>query len=513
MRLVPALHSGRAIEDHNGMQPADRAPGTAAAPGAGDASARTANVLARGSLYTIATAVQLGSGLLAIPILTRVLDPIEFGTVTAALVSQAILVNVAAFGIPVAVQRTFFRAGDQGPRAARALIGATLIGALVVAAVAFLTGPIWSGVFDGVPWGGVLQLAVISAIPSAVLLSAQLALQAADRVRGFLLSAAIATAGAQCLGVALAAASGDPVGYLAGVTIGFMLAAAVAWIAAGVDLHHLRPSKGGRSLVRGALALGLPTIPHGLALYLLSAGDRVVVERLEGLAAAGAYYVAYAIGGLGIFLVAALNGAWQPIVFGVADGERWQLLARTAVETLRVVSIAIAAIAIGAPCALAVLAPSDYDVSGLGSVSALVALSTLPYFWVSLNSTVLIWSGRTSVFALATPVSVGFNLLLCALLIPPLGLEGAALATLAGYLLLAALTWFGSRSLASVPWDLRVLAIAALPALVAVAFALVIPDHDLWLLLRGLVAGGLSVLALTRLTAELRAGRAIPTAT
>lgn len=464
-------------------------------------------MLGRGSIYTIATAVQLGSGLLAIPILTRVLDPTEFGTVTAALVAQAILVNVAAFGIPVAVQRTFFRSGDQGPRAARALIGATLIGAVLVAALAFLTGPIWSQVFDGVPWGGVLQLAVISAIPSAVLLSAQLALQAADRVRGFLLSAAIATAFAQGLGVALAAATGDPVGYMAGVTIGFTLGAAVAWTAAGVDLHHLRPSVGGRSLVRGALALGLPTIPHGLALYLLSAGDRVVVERIEGLAAAGAYYVAYAIGGLGIFLVAALNGAWQPIVFGVADSERWGLLAKTAVETLRVVAIAIAAIAIGAPCALAVLAPSDFDVSGLGDVCALVALSTLPYLWVSLNSTILVWHGRTSVFALATPVSVAFNLLLCALLIPPLGLEGAAVATLAGYLLLALLTWFGARSLAAVPWNLRALLGAALPALAAVAVAFVIPDHDLWLGLRGLLAGGLSLLALARLTAELRLGR------
>ncbi len=386
------------MADHNAMPAAD-VEGTAGSTSPSDG---VGQVLGRGSLYTIATAVQLASGLLTIPILTRILDPSEYGTVTAGLVVQAVLVNVASFGMPVAVTRVWFRGG--GPPAGRALIAVTFAGALLVGALAYLTGPLWAGIFEGVEWGTVLQLAVVASVPAAVLLSAQVALQAAARVRGFLLSAAIATLGAQALGVVLAATVGGAGAYMAGITIGYALAAAAAWIAAGVDLSALRrgpgapaaaPDSRGAALLRRSLEIALPTIPHGLALYLLSAADRMIVERLEGLPEAGAYYVAYAIGSLAIFLVAGLNGAWQPIIFGAEDEGRWKFVSDSAVEILRVIAVAVAAVAIGAPLALKVFAPADYDLSGLGTVSAIVALSALPYLVYLSSANLVIWRGRT----------------------------------------------------------------------------------------------------------------------
>lgn len=465
-------------------------------------------VLTRGSLYTIATAVQLGSGLLTIPILTRILDPTEYGTVTAGLVVQAVLVNVASFGMPVAVTRFWFR--DGGPPAGRALIGVTLAGALLVGLIAYVTGPLWSGIFEGVEWGGVLQLAVVAAVPAAVLLSAQVALQASHRIRGFLISAALATAGAQALGVAGAAIIGGASAYMGGIAIGYALAAAAAWTAAGVDLSAARPAAGGSSLVRRALAIALPTVPHGLALYLLSAADRIIVERIEGLPAAGAYYVAYAIGSLAIFLVAGLNGAWQPSIFGAEEEGRWSFVADSAVEILRVVSVAVAAIAIGAPVALAGFAPADYEISGLGTVSAIVALSALPYLVYLSSANLIIWHGRTLVLGAATPIAVALNIALCALLIPPLGLEGAALATIVAYVLLGALLFAWSGSRAQVPWERWRLGVAALPAFAGFAVALALPDDGGWLIVRGILAVGLAALALTRLTAERRAVAAAP---
>lgn len=487
--------------------------GQTAAPAEGPASPDgVGQVLGRGSLYTIATAVQLASGLLTIPILTRILDPAEYGTVTAGLVVQAVLVNVAAFGMPFAIARAWFRGG--GPPAGRALIAVTFAGALVVGAIAYATGPLWAGLFEGVGWGTVLQLAVVASVPAAVLLSAQVALQAAASVRGFLISAAIATLGAQALGVALAATAGGAGAYMAGIAIGYALAAAAAWFAAGIDFSALRRDDAdttderdprGADLIRRSLAIALPTVPHGLALYLLSAADRIIVERLEGLPEAGAYYVAYAIGSLAIFLVAGLNGAWQPIIFGAEDEGRWSFVSDSAVEILRVVAVAVAAVAIGAPVALAGFAPADYDIAGLGTVSAIVALSAIPYLAYLSSANLIIWRGRTLTLAAATPISVAFNIGLCFALIPPLGLEGAALATIAAYVLLSLLlfAWSGART--RIPWDARRLAIACLPALAGFAVALALPDDDAWLVVRGVMACGLAGLALARLTAERRA--------
>lgn len=469
----------------------------------------TGAVLARGSLYTIATAVQLGSGLLTIPILTRILDPVEYGTVTAGLVIQAVLVNLATFGLPVAVTRTWFREG--GPPAGRSLIALTAACALAVGLLAYLTGPLWSDLFADVPWGSVLKLAVVASVPAAILLSAQVALQAEARVGPFLVSAACATLGAQALGLVLAGAGGAGA-YMGGIAIGYTLAAAAAWLASGVELAPLRPSSGGRALIRRAFALALPTIPHGLALYLLSAADRIIVERIEGLPATGAYYVAYAIGSLAIFLAAGFNGAWQPIIFGAEDEGRWSFVADSAVEILRVVAVTSAAIAVGAPLALAVFAPSDYDLSGLGSVSAIVALSAVPYLAYLAAANLIIWRGRTAMMAVATPIAVVFNIGLCIVLIPPMGLDGAALATLAAYVLLGILlvAWSGSRS--RVPWNAGRLVVGALPALAGFALALGLPDDGAWLAVRGVLAAALAALALSRLTAEQRALRSTPAA-
>ena len=86
-------------------------------------------VLSRGSIYSIVTVVQASTTLLAIPLLTRLLDTEEYGLLTAVLVAQAVLTHLAGFGMPSAVTRAYFH--DDGPDGARALIG-------VAAAAAFL---------------------------------------------------------------------------------------------------------------------------------------------------------------------------------------------------------------------------------------------------------------------------------------------------------------------------------------------------------------------------------------
>ncbi|MBA2521884.1 MAG: lipopolysaccharide biosynthesis protein [Solirubrobacterales bacterium] len=469
-----------------------------------------ANVLGRGSRYTVATLIQVVAGILIIPLLTRTVDPEEYGTITAALVVQTVFGTAAAVGCQASISRTYFR--RHGPEGARALIGVTALAAVAFAVLAELTGPLWSGVFEGLDYGAPLRLAVLQVVPVAVLVGAVTFLQAAGRVRAYVITVALATPGAQGLGLVVALLHGGAVGYLAGVTAGLYVAMIFAWLAAVIDFGPLRPRSGGRDLLRGAAWVALPTIPSSLALYVLSAGDRIVVEGLEGLSAAGAYYIAYAVGSLGIFLVTALNNAWGPILFGTEEETRWSLMADSAVEVTRVVALVGAALAIGAPIALELFAPSDYDLAGLGTVSALVAVSGLPYLWYITSYNIVVWRGRTGILGLATPICVAVNLGLCALLIPPLGLEGAALATLIAYGLLAFLTWLRSRSLAPVPWDLRALSLAASPAIGGLAIALALPDHGAWLVIRGLVAAGLGLYGLALLTASHRIGVRRPAA-
>ncbi len=379
-------------------------------------------MLSRGSIYSIVTVVQAASVLLAIPLLTRLLDADEYGMLTAVLVAQAVLTHLAGFGMPSAVTRAYFH--ESGPDGARALIGAAAAVAFAVAVVAIATGPLWSQVFGTLDFGPELALAVVSAALSATLVSAQMVLQAEGRAREFVTGAALAIAGGQLSGIAAVALGYGPTGYMAGLSLGFLAGLLYAWPTAGFRLRPLRAAATRRPLVTTALRVGLPTIWVGLSLYLLSAADRVVVERIEGAAAAGNYYIAYAAGSLAIFLVAAINGAWSPAIFGAEKAPPLGFLADSAVAITRIAALAAAALTLAAPLVLRLLAPADYDVDGLGGVSLLVAVSAIPTSGAQGGANLAVWRARTGRLAVSSVAAVVLNLVLCALLVRPLGLEG-----------------------------------------------------------------------------------------
>lgn len=452
------------------------------------------SVLTRGSVYSLVTLIQAATTLLAIPILTRSLDADQYGTLTTALVAQAVITHLCGFGMPAAISRTYFR--EHGPGGARALLVVAAGLALAVTIFALALGPLWSQVFESLDFDTLLVLATVSAGFGAVLVSAQVLLQAEGRVAAFVVSAAVGTGGGQVLGIAGAVLDHGPTGYLVGLTTGFALGMLYAWSAAGFDIAPLRRGRGARRLVGTALSVGVPTIGVSLSLYLLSAADRVVVERVEGLPAAGAYYIAYALGSLGIFLVTAINGAWSPAIFGAEEEGRWGFFADSAVQIIAVAAWVAAALSIVAPIGLRVMAPADYDVAGLGAVSAIVAVSTLPYVWYLSRANIAIWEARTRPLAVMSAVAVVVNLGLCAWLVPAHGLEGAAIATLAAYLILAVAAWLFTRTLVSIPWDRIALLRAASPALLAFALALLLPEDGAWLVVRGILgvaAGGVAL--------------------
>ncbi len=379
-------------------------------------------VLSRGSIYSIVTVVQAASVLLAIPLLTRLLDADEYGMLTAVLVAQAVLTHLAGFGMPSAVTRAYFH--ESGPDGARALIGAAAAVAFAVAVVAIATGPLWSQVFGTLDFGPELALAVVSAALSATLVSAQMVLQAEGRARGIRHRRRARDRRRPAQRHRRSRARLRPDRLLGRAQPRLPRRAALRWPTAGFRLRPLRAATTRRPLVTTALRVGLPTIWVGLSLYLLSAADRVVVERIEGAAAAGNYYIAYAAGSLAIFLVAAINGAWSPAIFGAEKAPPLGFLADSAVAITRIAALAAAALTLAAPLVLRLLAPADYDVDGLGGVSLLVAVSAIPTSGAQGGANLAVWRARTGRLAVSSVAAVVLNLVLCALLVRPLGLEG-----------------------------------------------------------------------------------------
>src|SRR5262249_19836000 len=141
-----------------------------------------------------------------------------------------------------------------------------------------------------------------------------------------------------------------------------------------------------------------------------ASADRIVIAAVLGLAAAGRYQVAYAVGGVGVALVTALNQAWGPLLLGAREHNRWDILTATSAVIHLVAGITAVTLALIAPLALLIAAPPSYGRSGLVPVVAIVAFSALPYAACGTYFQVVFVSGRTRVMAVAAPLAAALNI-------------------------------------------------------------------------------------------------------
>ena len=106
----------------------------------------------------------------------------------------------------------------------------------------------------------------------------------------------------------------------------------------------------------------------------------------------------------------------------------------------RLATPALMGTALIAPIALRILAPASFGPNQLLVVSALVTASAIPYLIYLTNLRTLLAFRRTGNMLWATPVCAVVNILLNLWLVPIMGIDGSALATLLSFALLGAVT-------------------------------------------------------------------------
>lgn len=405
------------------------------------------HLLGKGSIYTLGTVLQLSGSALSIPIITRLLGPAQYGTVALALTIQLFITTLAALGLPAALTRIYFDNEDDGKSMARALIVSTALLALGGTALALLTALAWAPLLVPDEPGAIL-LGIAIGLPGAVITASLAMLRVQERPVSFISISLTSNFGAQLLGILGLLIERSPVAYLVGYGGAMAIAAVVA--ASMTRAIGTRPAP--RPALRAALAYGLPTVPHTLSVFVLSLGDRIVIQVIDGLGAVGKYQISYAVGGLGINFLSSLQNAWVPITFGAAEHLRWKSLAETAALVTRMAALACGTIALLARPLLAIVAPSNYDPSYLAQVTAVLALSSLPWSTYLPRSQVLFWTKHTKPLAWITPAAAVFNLALVAVLLPPFGLVGAGAATVLAIGFEALLVEIASARVADVPW-------------------------------------------------------------
>jgi O-antigen/teichoic acid export membrane protein len=389
----------------------------------------------RGLLYVVVWSAQLVGSTLISPVLAHLLGPNDFGEMASAIALHQLLMVLAVVGIDQALVQQ--RAEDGHDRGARGLVTVGLAVAVLVTAVAWVTGPFWGTAAGFSGYSPLLVATVLWTVPAAGVSLALGLLVAQDRFTAFAVVSGLAAIGGQVFGLGLIWLLGPSADVYAwgGVISQF---AAMA-----IGLALVKPRWRGlleRRTAWAAVRFGLPLAAGMVFMFVLNAGDRVIIQRMLGSAEVGRYQIAYTVGFVVTLLVGFTSQAWTPRIAAIRErGARLRTIAWSRDESYLLVVPVVLGVTVAAPTVLRIVAPADFAPAGLVELVFLVAVCALPSVAAGASGKVLFTERRSGPLLVVAAVAATVNMALTVLLLPVLGIEGAALATLVAFLLQALL--------------------------------------------------------------------------
>ncbi len=188
-----------------------------------------------------------------------------------------------------------------------------------------------------------------------------------------------------------------------------------------------------------ALKIGLPMIPHGLAMILLAQMDRIMVKDLVGDAQSGLYIFGYSFASLLMIFTNAIGQAWLPwFNETLFEGRRDRIMQIQKKLVLLGCFLSFAFI-VAAPEALMLLSISNDSYWVAKHVVPPIVLGTLAQYFYTNYVNVEIFLKKTPVIAIGSCAAAALNYVLNAALIPRYGYVAAAYTTLASYFVLMVL--------------------------------------------------------------------------
>ena len=340
--------------------------GTTGATGRGG----TSDLFGRGMLYVVIWSMQMVVATVVSPVLTHVLPVAAFGSLSAAIALYQLLIVLTVLGLDQALEMQ--RVEDADPARARGLLAAGLaIDVVIVGGIALLS-PLWAPALGFSSYTLVLITLGWTAPGVGVMLSLSL-LQAEDRFARFATVSLISTVGGLLLGLLLLFTwERTAEVYALGGIIGQVVALALG-------LAWTRPRLAGlldKETLRRGLRLGIPLALAGLSTFLLTAGDRFIIQRMLGEVQVARYQVAFTIGNVVTLMLTFTNRAWLPRLKNVDDdAQRWRVIATSRDGVFSLVAWAVLGVTVSAPTLLQIFAPDTYAQEDLVSVVAVVKIA------------------------------------------------------------------------------------------------------------------------------------------
>ena len=251
-----------------------------------------------------------------------------------------------------------------------------------------------------------------------------------------------------------------------GVIVGNFMGTLVVYLALLAVHREQLGLQFSRPLLREMNRFGIPLVPAALALIAVNFSDRFFLVHLASLDDVGLYEIGVRIASAMVLLLTAFRMAWPAFAYSIEDdGEAKRTYAFVLTYLVTVASWLALALGLLAPWLVRLLTqPEFYEGEKVVAPLAFGGMAYAAYIVMAIGV------GRAKrtqfnwvITGLAAVVSVALNLIL----IPPYGIMGAAIATVAAYaVMFLGMTWYAQRVF-PVPYQWRrvVTAVAAALAL------------------------------------------------
>jgi O-antigen/teichoic acid export membrane protein len=439
--------------------------------------ARELKRLARHSaIYGIGGLVSRVLAVLLLPLYATYLRGEGFGKIETVVAFTTVLVIVLRLGISSAFFRFYFDSTDPARRTL--VVRTSFWFTMTMATAGLVAGWILAGEIDGWlrlgddPW--LVRAAFVGLWAQMNYEQLTSLFRVEERSVAFLcasLANVLITIGATVLLVVVwrKGATGAVVGNFVGTLCVYVALLAYRRYQLGLQFD--------RSLLREMNRFGLPLVPSALALWAINFIDRIFIAHFKDQTEVGVYSVAVRISSAIVFLMVAFRLAWPAFAYSIQeDREAKRTYAFVLTYLVFVccwISLALGALA---PWLVDVLAPKPEFERASEAVAPLAFAATA----YAAYTVLAIGSGRARKTQ-GNWIVAGFaalvNVVLNVILIPPYGMIGAAIATLAAYVVLFAGMYVYAQHVYPVAYQRRrvLTAAATAVALTVVARALDVP--------------------------------------
>jgi O-antigen/teichoic acid export membrane protein len=421
------------------------------------------------AIYGLGGLVSRILAVLLLPLYTRFLSPSDYGKVETLIALTTVIGIVLRFGIHSAFFRFYFDSSD--PAARLRVVRTSFWFTMVMATIGMvlgvlLAGPISDGLFGTADDSKLVAAAFVGLWAGMNYEQITSLFRVEERSVAFVSASLMnifLTVGATLLLVV--AFDEGPIGVIVGNFTG-TLAVYVVLVLYRRDQVGLEFDRG---LLREMNRFGIPLVPTALFLWVTNFSDRLFLVHLADTTEVGLYSVGVRIASAMVLMLTAFRLAWPAFAYSIDDdGEARRTYAYVLTYVTLVTTWVATALALLSPWIVQwIAAPAFEESSRVVGPLAFSAVAFAGYIVVAIGV------GRAKrtqfnwvVTGAAAAVNIGLNLIL----IPPYGMMGAAIATIAAYVVMfVGMVWWSQRIYpVSYQWRRVVTAAATGIALVAI---------------------------------------------